>query len=234
MEYGTIFNNYNNISNLENVSNTAGVYNASNISNTSRDISRVSSDTINSHGDNRDNRDNRGISYAKLKGCSQEYVSDSNDMRYVGWRGGNECVKTLYSPETIRNISNRITALLEGVDPEGRHIRVPDATIQSVLSDTYQNYVPPTGDIYSRFIISSNDSPDGPYYSYFQHILNQTITLIVATVKTELGIEACNQNLTIWNTLYGAFNKEGLQQTPKIKVRERNTNYRGMVSFMSY
>lgn len=156
-------------------------------------------------------------------------VTDDNYYRYVGWRENNKCITDYFSPETVKTISNKITQLLEGVDPSGRSIIVPDSTIYNVLNQIYISYRPPTSDIYGRYNIPK-DTPE----SYVQSLINQTIEVIVVDVKNNIGVDEANSKLSIWNTVFGDFNNCGLRQFPPIKIREKNTNFRGMVQFMNY
>jgi hypothetical protein len=154
---------------------------------------------------------------------------DDNFIRHVGWKESNECIKSYFSNHTVKNISFKISQLLQGVDHQGRKIVVPDKTICSVMSEIYNSYRPPTGDIHTRYVV-----PTGEPDNYIQSMIDQVIEVITNDVKNNLGMEECNKNLSIWSTLYGDFNNSGLKQHAKIKVREKNTNHRGMVSFMNY
>lgn len=149
-------------------------------------------------------------------------IQDDNYYRHVGWNGGDYYCKTYFSEATIRTISSKITDFLQGVDPEGRSIVVPDKTILSVMSDIYKSYKPPVGDIHSRLIVST-----GNIYrdNYIQNMIDQTIEVITSYVKNTIGIEENNKKLTIWTTVYGDFNRHGLQQTPQIKIRNKHPTH---------
>ena len=151
-----------------------------------------------------------------------EKFQDDNYYRHVGWNGGDYYEKTYFSKPTIRTISAKITDFLEGVDPKGRSIVVPDKTILSIMGDIYNSYKPPVGDIQSRLIVSS-----GSIYrdNYIQNMIDQTIEIITSYVKNTIGIEENNKKLTIWTTVYGDFNRHGLQQTPKIKIRNKHPTH---------
>ena len=129
-------------------------------------------------------------------------IQDDNYYRHVGWNGGNEYSKTYFSEATIRTISTKITDFLEGVDPQGRSIVVPDKTIRLIVS---------SGSIYRD--------------NYIQNMIDQTIEVITSYVKNTIGIEENNKKLTIWTTVYGDFNRHGLQQTPKIKIRNKHPDH---------
>lgn len=148
----------------------------------------------------------------------QDAFCDNNYVKHVGYKQNNECIKKYYSIETLKTISHKITELLQGVDPNNRPIIVPNKTICSVMSDIYNSYRPPTGDIYTRYIVPSGTTSE----SYVQNMIDQVIEVITSDVKNNLGMEECNKNLTIWNTVYGDFNLNGLRQHPPIKIRNKH------------
>jgi hypothetical protein len=144
---------------------------------------------------------------------------DDNYFRHVGWKGGDDCVQNYFSHKTVQAISQKITELLTGVDPQGRPIIVPDKTILSVMSEIYKSYRPPTGDIYSRHIVPPKNAAGD---NYIQSMIDQTIEIIISDIRNSIGMEENNKKLTIWTTLYGDFNKHGLQQTSQIKIRNKH------------
>ena len=151
-----------------------------------------------------------------------EHFNEDNYTRYVGYIDDNSDLKQYYFNDNIVNtISAKITELLNGVDPENRSIIVPKKTIWSVMNDIYNSYTPPTGDIYSRYIIS----PGSRFDSYIQNMIDQVIELITSDVRNNLGIEEHNRQLTIWTTVYGDFNQHGLRQVPPIKIRNKHPAY---------
>ena len=158
-------------------------------------------------------------------------IGDDNYNRFVGWQENNCGIRKYFAQENVNIISNKITQLLDGVEPSGRRIVVPDKTIYNVLSQIYNSFRPPTGDIYSRYNIPT-DEPTVD--NNFQDMVDQTIEIIVSDVKNNLGMEELNKKLTVWTSVYGDFNSNGLRAHPQIKVREKNTNNRGMVQFMNY
>lgn len=139
---------------------------------------------------------------------------DYNKMRFVGYTESNDCIKELYAPENIKLVSKQITKLLMGVDPHNRPIIVPDQSICNMISECYDSFRPPTGDIYGRYNIPGSQSNAG-----FQSIINQAIELITSQVRNTLEIEENNAKLTAWTTVYGDFNEHKLRQHAPIKVR---------------
>ena len=137
------------------------------------------------------------------------------NMKHVGFTSS-DCLDALFSPANIHMMSNKITELLMGVNKKNRPIIVPDKTICSVMSAVYENFRPETGDIYARYNI-----PGDGVQSYVQRMIDETINIITADVKNNLGMEAHNKSLSIWTTVFGDFNKHGLRSHPIIKIRER-------------
>lgn len=149
-----------------------------------------------------------------LETCGEK--CDLNYIRHVGWDENNECFRKYYSDKTIDIISKKVTELTRGVDPQNRKIIVPKNRICEVMDGIYRNFRPPTGDIYSRYIV-----PNDQQANMVQSMVDQTIEVITNYIRTELGIEQNNQKLTAWVQVYGDFNPNGLRQVPQIKTRER-------------
>lgn len=151
--------------------------------------------------------------------CTKE-ICDTNFMKYVGWEQSNDCIKEYFSQTTINFISNKITELTMGVDHKNRKIKVPDKNICAIMSSVQDSFRPPTGDIYSRYIVPSGMSPE----SYVQQMINQVIQIITNQITTSLGMEEYNKTLTVWTTLLGDFNEKGLRSHAPIKIREKRPN----------
>jgi hypothetical protein len=142
-----------------------------------------------------------------------------NTQRYVGYHENNvKGLDTLFFKEkTLRLISTKVSELLQGVDPKNRTYIVPDYIIRNIMDDVFTNYRPPVGDIYSRFIIPSNDADN----NNLQSLINQTIEIIVYKIRTEAGMIEANKKLTVFTTILGDFNQHGLRGHSVIKVRHR-------------
>ena len=147
---------------------------------------------------------------------------DDNFMRFVGYSqhmyGDKSCLQQYFSKNTIETISCKVTELLMGVDPNNRPIIVPDKTICSVMSAVYDNFRPETSDIYSRYNIPKKGIP-----SYTQRMIDEVINIITSDVKVNLGMDECNRKLTIWSSILGDFNEQGLRSHGPIKLREKRT-----------
>lgn len=142
---------------------------------------------------------------------------DDNYIKHVGYTESNDCIKKYFSVETVQTISQKVTQLTMGVNPDNRPIIVPSSTICSVMNDIYESYRPPVGDIYSRYIVPSGTTSE----SYVQNMIDQVIEVIVSDIRNSLGIEEHNSKLSIWTTVYGDFNQHQLRQHPIIKIRNK-------------
>lgn len=156
------------------------------------------------------------------------HFCDDNYTKHVGYSESNECIRKYFDAETVRTISRKVTELTMGVDPNNRPIVVPTKTICSIMSDIYDSYRPPTGDIYSRYIVPSGTSSE----SYVQSMIDQVIEVITADIRNNLGMEECNKKLSIWTTVLGDFNSHSLRSHSFIKVRNKRPT--PMQFFMNY
>ena len=147
-------------------------------------------------------------------------ICDYSKLRYVGWDvENNACFKQFFSPATVKLISEKITELTRGVDKHNRPIVVPYERICQLMDSVFQAYVPPTGDIYTRYIVPNKNQP-----SIVQSLIDQTIELAVSQIRDSIGMENWNESLTAWVQLYGDFNVHNLTQTPPIKVLGKRPN----------
>jgi hypothetical protein len=138
---------------------------------------------------------------------------NSKNMQHVGYTES-QCERDLFSKNSIAAISNKITQLLDGLYSD-RRVAVHDDAIISVLSSISDAYVPPVGDIYSRYTIP-NDQSTGTV-----NIIDRTIGTIVSQVRNEVEIGRYNASLTKWTTVLGDFNEHGIRSHPRIKLREK-------------
>lgn len=143
-------------------------------------------------------------------------VHDDNYNRYIGYRENNACIDKYFDAQTVSTISKKITQLLQGVDPKGRPIIIPDKTIYSVMSTLQDNYQPPTGDIHSRYTIPSREQK-----SMVQSLIDQTIEILTADVRNNYAVEESNSRLSIWTTVLGDFNPHNLRSFPPIKILKK-------------
>jgi hypothetical protein len=141
-------------------------------------------------------------------------MTDLNNFRYVGWEQTPE-IEELFSDRNIRLLSRKISELLEGVDPLGRTIVIPDKNITNTLSTVIETYAPSTGSINSRYVI--------PFFrmGYEQNVMAQTIQLIVQDAEYYYAQQEANSKLTIWTSVLGTFNTHGLMPHSKIYTRQK-------------
>lgn len=149
---------------------------------------------------------------------------NGNFMANVGWEetSSDNCVlDSLYSEPVLESISKTITNSLRGVDPKNRPIIVSKENIASVISNVYRFGTRANiGDIHSRFIV-----PQAIERNDFRNIINQTINIIVSNIKNQMEMEQNNKKLTVWTSLLGDFNKEGLRAHAPIKIRRKHPQY---------
>jgi hypothetical protein len=164
----------------------------------------------------------------------QNYRENPNNSAYnafVGWENtsAGDCgYDTLFSGENIQAISEAVSRALEGVDPQQKTIVVAPDRIVQVLSNMYQNSTrPQIGDIHSRYII-----PQAQPRCDLRSVINQTINVIVRSIRDEIETTENNKKLSVWSTVYGDFNKEGLRAHGPIKIRRKHPQY--MAFHMKY
>ena len=128
------------------------------------------------------------------------------DDRYINERFvlnsdyGDVLYKKFFAYENVQFISDEITKRLKGLRGNS-NISVLPTTIISVMDSIWNNE-----------------------FRDLQTMTIQTITYIVNHIRTEYQMEEQNKKLSIWVTNYPA--DSGLQQTPKIKLRNRRlTSY---------
>jgi hypothetical protein len=167
------------------------------------------------------------------RSCSDKNLPCNDAFtQYVGYTGGlsDIIVNEYFTPRTVAYISAKVSGLLKGILPDGRNIVIADKVICSVMSNIYENSMPSrVGDIYSRYNI-----PSGETEGYISNLVSQCIQAISSDTRNYLEMEEQNKKLSIWDTVLGDFNQHGLRAHAPIKIREKNTNHRGMVGFMNY
>ena len=150
--------------------------------------------------------------------------NDTNFYAHVGWEttsNNNEQLQYLFSETTLNVISNQISDALRGVDPQGRRIIIPNDKIANVLSSVYRfGTRTDIGDIYTHDTIPENQNRND-----IRNVINQTINIVVSAIRDEIEVIENNKKLTVWNTVYGDFNTQGLRQFPPIKLRQKHPQY---------
>ena len=149
---------------------------------------------------------------------------DANFYAHVGWEqtsDESEVLGYLFSNNTLDLISNEISNALRGVDPEGRRIVIPHDKIANVLSSVHRHGTrTDIGDIFTTFTI-----PDMQSRNDVRNMINQTLNIVVSAIKNEVEITENNKKLSVWNTVLGDFNTQGLRQHAPIKLRTKHPQY---------
>jgi hypothetical protein len=146
------------------------------------------------------------------------YWNNENYAYVANYVNDKGCYNILWEKGTIDYISKKLSELLRGVDPDGKRIVITDNVIANVISTQYRGLVPQVGDIYSRYQVNGQQELNR---NDVQEIIDRTIQVIYDYVKNEIEMQVNNSKLTIWTTILGDFNKEGLRQFTTIKTRKR-------------
>ena len=145
---------------------------------------------------------------------------DPNFTRFVGWGYTNdqysECIQKYFSKPVIDYISQKITMYLDGVVPN-RKIVVPFDKITFVMSQIYNTRQPVVGDIFTRYTIGDIEADRND----LKECIDQTIETIVNQIRNEYETIQNNNKLSIWNSVYGTQNVNGLLAHPPIKLRNK-------------
>ena len=139
--------------------------------------------------------------------------------RFYSWGNAaatSQNYQQLWDESRLRMIQQKLTQLLDGVSPDGRPIIVPIDTIGNVMYQCYKTNRPKVGDIYSRYIISGIEDTRND----IRDITDRAINIIMSQIRNEYDIIESNRKLTVWNTVLGDFNKEGLRSHAPIKIRK--------------
>lgn len=122
----------------------------------------------------------------------------------------------LFSPETLLIISIEVTKNLREL--LRREITVPLDIISNVLNALYRAYRPPVGGnmgVYNQPHISPGNIID--------NLVGQAITLITQQIYAETLTEQNAANLTVWTTVLGTHNSQGLRAHPQLKLSTRRS-----------
>jgi hypothetical protein len=148
----------------------------------------------------------------------RQYKESLDLNQYIGWNqrtSWDPLTTMLFSQKTLKIIRDKVSEYTIGVDPKGRRIIPSDNVITTALYGVFENYHPATGDIYGKYLVVDMSTRDD-----YAAIVDQTISLIVRGITTELGMIEQNNKLSIWDTVLGDFNSKGLRSHPPLKIRE--------------
>ena len=158
--------------------------------------------------------------YGGLGAARYDYQLPSDfSYNYVGWGTGGSTdqvgYRILFSRANILCIQDRVNKYL--INVIGKNIIVPEKQIAHLMSSLVKYNSPLIGDMYSMFII-----PEEVPRNDVRDLNEQAFNLIVAQITEEERILKYNQSLTIWTTVLGEFNDQGLRAHPIIKRKERD------------
>lgn len=148
--------------------------------------------------------------------------TDGNSLyhSYVGYPESLQSLpifRIMYTPENVQLIRSMVMNGTEGVDPQGRKIWPSDRMICAMMSNVIQNGTRKSvGDIYSRYIIPAGDPRND-----IVDLNKMTATLLIQGIRDEYETIANNERLSIWDTVLGDFNRQGLRSYPPLKMRRR-------------
>lgn len=162
-------------------------------------------------------------------GEQNKFPFDENYYRHSGYQPSGYCYNQYFSKKTVDIISRQVSQNLLGLLPDNRPIKVTDNIIGHVMSSVYQDRMSKVADIYTIYNI-----PDSRPVNFVQEMIDRVINIITENIRIEYEMIDHNSKLTKWDTILGDFNKQGLRSHPEIKIRERNTSHRGMISWMNY
>jgi len=158
--------------------------------------------------------------FTLLKGTTINLNTDYDERidmsQYVGWNTIIEWAhlpRQLFTKRTVKIIQQKVYEYLlqfsKKVVPSERIVVI-------ALYGVYENHIPRTGDIYGKFLVVDETQRDD--YGY---IVDKTITLLIDGIQTDLDMAEANSKLSIWNSVLGDFNENGLRQYPPIKLRNK-------------
>lgn len=148
--------------------------------------------------------------------ATYDLQADSNAYQ-VGWdAAGSAFIQNLFSKETVQLIQRKCGDYLIGVDSKGRRIIPATNVVEGVLYGVYRSHRPQTGDIYGKYLVTSDNERND-----FSYIIDKAISVIVRAIRDEVETIQNNEKLSIWTTVLGDFNEHGLRQHSPLKIRER-------------
>jgi hypothetical protein len=146
-----------------------------------------------------------------------EYNDLIDPSQYVGWATITEwssLPRQVFTKRTIKIIQQKVYEYL--YKSMQKKIMPSDKVVIIALFGVYENHIPRTGDIYGKFLVVDDTQRDD--YGY---ILDKTISLLIDGIQTDIEMAEANSKLSIWNSVLGDFNENGLRQFPPIKLRNK-------------
>jgi hypothetical protein len=145
------------------------------------------------------------------------HIYDAHYMGNVGWEAINSTntgYRMFFSKENMDWLSQRISAQLFQA---GLVMVVTPRVIGGVMSDVLRTHTPTTGDIHSRYTIPKDAPRDD-----LQTLNDRVVNTIVSTIVNEEDTRRWNESLTVWDTVYGDFNRRGLRAHSIIRKKDND------------
>lgn len=148
------------------------------------------------------------------------FVGDQYDTNYlskVGWASINEFntgYRLFFSKENMDRLSQVISAKLLQA---GHRMVVTPRVIGGVMSDIINTHTPVVGDIYTIYTIPGQQ-PRNDVANLNERVVN----VIVSTIVNEEDARKWNESLSVWDTVYGDFNRKGLRAHSVIRKKEND------------
>ena len=156
-----------------------------------------------------------------LKGSVIDLNKQHDDQidlnQFVGWNTISEwspLPRMVFTKRTVNLIRQKVYEyLLKDMNKKV----VPSERVTIIaLYGVYENHIPRTGDIYGKFLVV--DETQRNDYGY---IVDKTISMLIDGIRNDIEMSEANSKLTIWNTVFGDFNENGLRQHAPIKLRNK-------------
>lgn len=142
---------------------------------------------------------------------------DYNYLSHVGWgpnHNANLGYQIYFSKQNMEYISNEIhNRLLKA----GHNMIVTKEVIGNVMSNILDKSSPFIGDIYTRYII-----PDTTPRNDLENNNERVINTIVSTIVDQEDARKWNESLSVWDTVYGDFNRKGLRAHSIIRKKDND------------
>lgn len=152
-------------------------------------------------------------------------TNESAQMRHPGWDATLNSQSAmlsdydvLFDATTIAYIKGELAKLLRNIAP--RPIVVAEHVIRNVLESVYSNNRPAAiGDIYGRYHMEGLECERTFDINKQVH---EVIEIIYNYIKNEHEISECNKKMSVWSSVYGTYNEQGLRAHPPIKLLDKH------------
>jgi hypothetical protein len=121
--------------------------------------------------------------------------------------------RAFFTDRTLQHISAEVTARLDGVNEQGKPIRVSSVVIAHAMDGVFARMDHPgrSG--------SFPDPASARAGAALHYLTEQTIFLVADAVRTEVENIQDTAKLTVWTTVLGEHNEHGLRAHPEVFIR---------------